>query len=496
MPRYSLFKYGNAAQGGGLYGAAPSTTALMYSFLVAWDGTYSGDNEATRMVDFQLTRGRDTLVTESGFEHYKPGQVTAVFDNDDGRYDAWDTSGPLYPNVTPGKFVRCLVMNGSAGTNYALMRGIITDIQPFNKGQRRFVRIVVKDGLEWLAGQVVNVEKNEDFTFGANVKEILDACAIDTAEWPYSTNNVGNTIPFTWFSEKTALRAINELEGSELGTFRQRRDGTFFWSSRTTGVITTTTVTQEEVLRDIVIQQPWEAVINNARMTLNPLTSHNITATIWELEDVPRTLTAGEEFTMEVSFRHPTLNIPVAADNVEVFAQGGGSLYDFDDNPAGGGAFLAATVTLENAGETGTLFFRNDSGGTGYLLLLSVVGDAIYAQYQSVLSADDTASQALYGKKTMTIKTEWMQRADICQDRVDDIVAALASPIPMPVISIENRATLQFNYDLFEHGIRLQLAAWGLDETYRIGKIEHRWLNENGQAIRTVYKLEPVLTFT
>lgn len=493
MPRYGTFLYGNAAQGGGLYGLAPSTTALMYTFMVAWDGSYSGENEATRMVDFQLSRGRDTLVTESGFEHYKPGQVTAVFDNDDGRFDAWDTSGPLYPNVTPGKFVRCLVKNGSAGTNYPLMRGIITDIQPFNRGSRRFVRIVVQDGLSWLKGQVVNVEKNEDFSFGLNVKTILDACAIDTAEWPYSVNNVGNTIPFTWFSEKTALQAIGELEDSELGTFRQRRDGTFFWSSRTTGVASTTIVTQEEVLRDIVIQQPWEAVINQARMHLNPLTTHNITATLWELEDVPMTLAAQAEFTMEVSFRHPTLNIPVAADNIEPLSS------DFNVNPAGGGAQVVPppTITLTAAGETGLLYFKNNHAtDTGYLYSLEIVGDAIYAQYQTVLSADDAASQALYGKKTMTIKTPWMQRDDICQNRVNDIVANLATPTPMPTIGIENRPALQFNFDLFEHGIRLQIAAWGLDETYRIGRIEHSFLNESGQAIRTVYKLEPVLTFT
>lgn len=493
MGLYGTFnKYGSQ-----LYGLpTPATTLLYWTFMVAWDGTYTGENEGTRMVDFQLTRGRDVLVTPDGFEHYRPGQVTAVFDNDDGRFDAWDTGGPLYPNVTPGKFVRCLVKNGSVGTNYPLMRGIITDIQPFNRGSRRFTRIVVQDGLAWLAGQVVNIEKNEDFSFGANVKTILDACAIDAAEWPYSTNNNGNTIPFTWFSLKSALQAINELEDSELGTFRQRRDGTFFWSSRTTGVATTTTVTEEEVLRDIIIPQPWEAIVNQAKMELNPLTTHNITDTLWLLEDVPRTLTIGQEFTLEISFRHPTLNIPVAADNVEVFSQGGGSLYDFDDNPLGGGAFLSATVTLSNTGETGTLYFRNDSGGTGYLLLLSVVGDAIYAQYQSVLSADDAASQALYGKKTMTIRTPWMQRADICQDRVDDIVTALAAPIPTPTIGIENRPALQFNFDLFEHGIRLQLPAWGLDETYRIGQIEHQTLNENCQAVKTVYKLEPVLTFT
>lgn len=489
--RFGTFKYGGGAAGA-VYGTGPITSDLLYSFLVAWDGSYSGDNEGTRMVDFQLSRGRDVLVTDSGFEHYRAGQVVAVFDNDDGRFDAWNTSSPLYPNILPGKFVRCLVKDGSTGTDYPLMRGIITDIQPFTRGQRRFTRIVVKDGLEWLSGQVVNLGLQENKTFGANVKEILDLCAIWDDEWPNGPNSVGNSIPFFWSSGKTALQAINELEDSELGTFRQRRAGTFFWSSRTTGLTTTTTVNQDEILRDIVIQQPWEAIINHARMSFNPLVSSNITDVLWALEDVPVTLLAGETFTTEVTFKHPTLGISVVADNVEPLFS------DFNVNPAGGGAQVTPlpTITLTAAGETGILTLTNTAGSTGYLYSLEIVGDAVYAPYQDTRYADDTASQAAYGKKTMTIKTAWMQRADICQDRVDSIVANLGTPTPMPVISIENRPALQFGFDLFEHGIRLILTAWGLDETYRIGKIEHQFLNESGQSIRTIYRLEPVLTFT
>jgi hypothetical protein len=173
--------------------------------------------------------------------------------------------------------------------------------------------------------------------------------------------------------------------------------------------------------------------------------------------------------------------------------------YDLNVNPAGGGAQVVTppTITLSAVGDSGILYFKNESlTETGYLYALPIIGDAVYSLYQDIRFADDAASQALYGKRTMTIKTPWMQRPDICQDRVDDIVAALASPIPMPTIGIENRTALQFNFDLFEHGVRLQLPTWGLDETYRIGLIVHQWLNENGQAIRTTYGLEPVLTFT
>lgn len=488
MARYGTFKWGTRKWGA----TVDPTDNLLWSFLVAWDGTYTGQNEGSRMYDFKLSRGRDVYITENGFEPYSPGVVTAVFDNDDGRYDPWNASSPLYPNVRPGKFVRCLVKNGNTGTNYPLMRGLIADIQPYNKGKQRFVRIVVKDGLEALAKQSVTVGMVEDNQFGLCIKKTLDECSLNTTEWPYSLNNVGNTIPFFWASKTPALHVIHELEASELGTFRQRAGGTFFWSARTTGVTSTTGISEDEILTDIIIPQPWESLINEAKINLNALSSHNITDVLWDIENPPILIPDGTPFTAEVSFMHPTKNIPVVADNVEPL-----TYYSINNDPlVDVGSTFVPVITLENIGKTGDLTIINTSGaGDAYLWLFHVAGDAVYADYKSSKTAQDLVSQAAYGKRTMTIDTPWMQRETIAPLRASSIVANLADPIPMPTIKIENRAALQFGLDLFEHGIHLQLPTFGLDDTYRIGKIEHEWRRESGQSVITTYKLEPVLTF-
>lgn len=54
---------------------------------------------------------------------------------------------------------------------------------------------------------------------------------------------------------------------------------------------------------------------------------------------------------------------------------------------------------------------------------------------------------------------------------------------------------MQFGRDLYRDRITLNAPTFGISgEYFRIGKIEHRWLRENGQAIRTLWKLEPYLT--
>lgn len=494
MARFGTFKYGTSVRYGPT-GIAPLTTMLLWSMLVDWDndGYYSGENEATRMTGFRCSRGRDNFIKSdlSGFEHYSPGEAVITLDNSDGRYDPYNTSSPLYPNVSPGRRVRLGVKNGTSGLDYNIMRGTISNIQPYNDGMRKRVVITVLDGLNWLRTQPVIIGKQENKTYGDLVKTVLDTCTFPSTEWTYSTNANGNVIPYFWStSGQSALDIIHGLDDAEGGIFRHTSGGSFVWSAKTTAPVTTTVVTEEHLLTDIVIPQPWDSVINRVRMVINPLTTHNITTTIWALEKVVSLPHYGR-YETEAFFKHPTLSIPICQDNIES--------YNFAVNTAADGSgtnITSSCVMMPGpAGESVKLVFLNANALDGYIISANIVGDAIYANYENVISADDLTSQARYGVRSLTIDTPWMQRGDVvAQPYATYLVNQLKNPRPNPVVKIENRPTLQYDYDLYLHAINLQLATVGLNDTYRIGKIEHEWLNENGQSVRTTWKLEPYMT--
>lgn len=499
---YGSIKYGAPAT----YGApSPADTTLRWSFLVNWTGDgYTGENEAQRMSDLQVVRGRDNWLSKDGIDPYKPGVVTAVFDNDDRRYDPWNTSSPLYPNVRTGKFVRCLVKNGSAGLNYNVMLGQISDIQVYNRGMRRFARIVVKDGLEFLNGQPVKMEKRENFTYGELVELTLDAVGVPS-EWTYSSNHNGNVILFHWAGgDASALDVIGQLEKAELGAVRHTRTGTFLWADRDEAVGSTTVITEDQILRDFTIGQPWEAVVNNAVVNVNPVTSHNITDVLWSISNppiaIPFSFDPADGYSVKINFTHPTLSIPVVGDNIEPWPNYLTD-YMFNDNPASSTPLVfqfPLEISLTNISDTADLllsFTFNAGYSTGYLWELDVIGDAIYPDPAYSVEANDVTSQNEYGKKTVMLSSPMMQRETIARLIADGLVANLAAPIPAPIIQLENRPTIQFALDLYHNAINLQLDSIELDETYRIGRIEHRWGNENGQKVVTQFNLEPLLSW-
>jgi hypothetical protein len=87
----------------------------------------------------------------------------------------------------------------------------------------------------------------------------------------------------------------------------------------------------------------------------------------------------------------------------------------------------------------------------------------------------------------------FIQEQSYAQDYADYVVAQLKDAKKFPTIMLENRGTIQFLPDLYVDKIALTVSALGISDTFRVGKISHRWKNENGFAVQTTLKLEPVL---
>lgn len=105
MARYGTFKYSTETYGKTTTGVANN---ILYALHVDWDGDGSYDgayNEANRVLDWTIDRGRDTVINPSGsgFTPYSVGTFRITLDNYDGRYDPWNSDSPLYGNLMPGK---------------------------------------------------------------------------------------------------------------------------------------------------------------------------------------------------------------------------------------------------------------------------------------------------------------------------------------------------------------------------------------------------------
>lgn len=508
MAKYGSFDYSEAKYG------ASSSDLLLWTFMVDWDGDgyFDGGNEASRMVDFSLSRGRERMVSGDGFNRYRTGTVTVILDNDDGRYNPYNTASPLYPHVTPGKRVRIAVKEGA--NNHELMRGKVADIQPYNQGNRKMVKIDVVDGQEFLAGKNLrlgyrrngNVSSNL-WTTGSWVYRILSEGGWPDDEWPieydliadYNEDWGGNDqfferMPYGWFWDIDALDAVRELEDAEIGTFLHARDGTARFLSRHFTYDQDITLDESEVLRDITIPQPWETLRNRVEVAVHPIAVHDVNTILWQiggLDDQAIRVAAESSFVTDAIFRYFNYTgVPVDAIS-GVFSPA--VSFTVNSNRAGTGTDLTSqcSVQLSELADGATVTLLNNSASVGYITNLQISGDIIFSKYKNIISAEDLDSQAIYDDRVLKINSPWQQDSGAAGEIAAFLLEHLKQPKPHPTVSMEHYSTVQFALDLYVDRIRLISPTLSIDRLYRIGAIEHKWLNPTGNAVRTVLRLEP-----
>ena len=496
------YKYGDSNR---LYGepGSPQGPPLVWTFMVAWDGSFSGipgtfNNEAMRMVDLTVRRGRDHYLKsgEGGFAHYDPGEAVALFDNEDGRYDPWNEDSPLYPYVKPGKFVRIKVLDDDEGDNYSVMYGTITDIQPIMYNGTPHARITIKDGLQWLADANASVGKRTALDVKFAVGYILDLYEeIDPSDtkWPedewayyYGGDSLDNEKDYWWCWGQNALEAIHEIEDAEMATFFHTRTGYAALRGRDYTYLRTKAVDESELLRDYAVPQPWDIMKNKVRIYAHPLVlDEDGPYTVWELGEI-LPIANGETIHMEAIFQY---------EGFSLCGSGTGYSKTVNTDAGGAGADISANCDVEVDGGVGegVIFdITNNSGSDGYILSLYFTSDLIYSPYELVRESYDEDSMEEYGQKSLIIDSRWLNSTDFAKDLANWLLERLSEPSPLPTIQVENRPGIQFYLDLYDR-MELTMGTLSIDEVFRVGKVEHRWLNPTGNAVRTVFKLEPYL---
>ena len=481
--KYSTFKYGDGTK----YGTEAQTANLRWGFIVTWDGYYSHGNEASRMVSLSVRRGRQSMMGFKSLEPFRPGTATIILDNADGRFDPFDTSSPLYPNVTPGKFFRLMVHSISEDTTYDIMRGIVGDIQPVLVRGRQQVRINLVDGLQWLVDNRVNLGLQQNIDKDDPPVLIKNAVGWPSDRWPLRLSEDTDNHIYWWAWDQNAFEATREWNDAEFGVSFHARDGRYTWRSKDYSHYCSVTLEENELLRDIARPQPWEIVRNNIRVNVQTKLLDSINTTLWEMSDIPP-IADGETFYIEPIFKYEEWQPCGAAISFN---------YTVNTQADGGGADLSASCDLtydSQIGEGAKLWLLNRSGSDGYITLFRAVGDAIYAPFVDMRAVEDTTSQADFGSHTLEITPRWVEDSQYADNLADWLLAELKDPEQLPVIQLEDRFTEQFRPDLYDRVV-LVAPTLGIANTYRLGQIEHE-TGETCQGVRTTFTLEKYMNYS
>lgn len=480
--RYSRFLYGTE-----LYGAIASTSNILWAIQVDWDGDglFDGSNEAPYATGMTTRRGRSNLLDESGkgFQSVAVGRLMLEFDNSDGRYDARNASSPLYPNILPGRLIKITATLN--GVTYPIFFGSISDIQPVGRRHER-VRMEAEDGVRWLREHSTNTATQ----INVPVDEAM-ALVLAGAEWPLqwgsSLNNSPDYINNWWTEVDTpAWNALQDLADFSFGTIFVAADGSFKFIMRQNQTTPSVTISEDIILKDILLPQPWENIRNVIDVVVQPLDPQTASP-LWSLQN-PVKIAVGETITVFGSYTSGNVN--VAAQSVSPLVAG--TDYKLVLNADGGGTdFTSSCVVTSAAYSTQVIFtVTNNSASAAYLTILQIRGIPLVPAEPSTLRIIDTASKAIYGAKTFRIDSMLMQQQRLAQMVSGEISTFFSSPADTPTIQLEARDSDQLSLDLFDR-ITFNSPTLNINSNFAIGYIEHTWLSENGQAIRTTLILEP-----
>ena len=475
-------RYGTAKYSTFKYGTAPETDNLLWAIEVDWDddGEWSGENEAQYAFALSSSRGREHLISASGdgLEPMKIGDCTVKVHNDTGRYDPYNVDSPLYGKLSPGKKVRIRVKNGSMGTIYPVFAGTLVDIIPY--GRRDISDLVLADGWESLQEVDVAAPVTQNTRHDAAI-EILLLESGWTQRWPYELDVSPDAITYWWEEKGKAKPKLEKLAFAGLGNVFVAANGTFKFYYRHHPVDVVATITEDQILKDIAIPQPWETLRNQITVLAYPQVLGTL-QDIWKLQEVPY-IAAGDTFKIGAPYGDPAIDV-VAPPEAGVDYAGN------TKEDGTGSAINLGTVSFTDFGHSALWEIKNNDTVDGYITLAKIRGKPITVpNVASIYNNTDTPIP-----RSFTFDVKWLQSITFAKILAEVLLQFLGTSPVFPHIIIEGRPDLQFKLDLM-NVVQLNLDTWGISDKFKTIHIAHEWLVENGQSSRTNIILEPVISY-
>ncbi len=473
MALYKSAKYGAIKYG------ASSTTAIRWGLDIDWDdsGTFSGDNDAERMQALSVNRGRNYFISSGGdaFEPVQVGTCEIILSNHDGRYDPYNTSSPLYPNVAPGKFMRLRVRYGTV--TYPVFAGMVMNIVSSGFASEATVQISCEDGLRWL----------QDFSAVTNIYQKIYADeAIETllilAKWPtqwgYSLTKGADILDYWWGKDRTISEEITALADSEIAKVFVNSSGAFVFQKRSSVLPATADLDQAQMLKSITLLNPWEVQRNYCSVKSNPITA-TASGDIWDGSGLP--IGAGQTVTIFAEFSGGAIDViaPVATTDYLAYR-----------NSDGTGTNLTGYITITTTimAEKAMLTITNSYTRVAYLTLLKMRGKLLVS---SSTSAEAFATGYEKHPRGIRLDLEWQQDTNNPATFSEQILEILNTAPPLPTFQYDTRPDIQFGVDIFDN-IIISVARLNITNAqYKISGISHEWTSQTGQAVKTTIRTEP-----
>lgn len=247
--------------------------------------------------------------------------------------------------------------------------------------------------------------------------------------YPYALDNVRD-------EQTTTLRIFQELALSELGYIYIKSDtnvgGTLTYESRSVrGSNNIAIQTFSNTMDEIAVERNRANLLNKVQVTAHP---RRVDAAATTVLFTLNTVSAVQPFTtlaLNAPFRDP--NQPLARVG-GVNLQTPTAVTDYTANTLADGTGTDLTglfsVTLsDSSGNSATFAIANNSSFTGYLTKLQLRGRGIYDYNTTILSSENTQSQANFGQRVINLDMPYQADPSVANEASQYVLNVWSSPL-------------------------------------------------------------------
>jgi hypothetical protein len=483
MAKYGTFRYGSGTK----YGTGDAVESEAFTGNHIWvididwegEGTFTGTNEAIYLLDLpSFFRGHRfyTQLGGGGFEAFETGRFTITMDNQSRRYDPYNTSSPLYPNVVPGRRIQIStqeISGGNASTKHVLFTGEIEDIRPSNDGKGK-VSFDVVDGMQKLNDQPVTT--NEP-SYYIGVSDAISKTLL-IGNWDQAKDIKSDSQPLVRFDldDDRAGAVLQELADASLGQFFVSRYGVATFYNRGYNSMTTHNIDKAVLHDEIPTSQPWDNVRNDIKVVANKPMKGQL-KTVWDIP-APIKVNASETRTVTASWDGDYMEVVLTA------TQARDGVFEATDISRN------ITVSYDIRAHSATFYLTNTNAVVpAYVNRLTLQGRELEPQAVE-FTATDSTSVGRYGQRGFELNNRFLQNINHAEAFATIIKDELKDPNKAPIIKISGRPDIQFGYELLDK-VALTVSTLDIDDTYYIGGIEYTINGGKPQDVTTTLYLQP-----
>jgi len=488
-----------------------------YKLLVDWnnDGDFDDSNEdiTSDTMSIQFRRGRDYASQLTG--NSTAGKLTAVLNNESGKYSPSNSSSPLSGNIVPGRPVRLNIGAGEfpytfpiAFDSHPQWVGNLETLTPSPSSSTvKTCTIEAFGPLGYLNQMSPSLATQTDIRTDVAVGAVLDDVAWPGADRDLATGQT--TMTRFWVDGPSTIDALRIIEETEAGFIKETKDGKIGFESRHTRLLSPYNTSQATFsdasgavnsYLEISQDDPLSTITNMLEAESRSYSVGSV-AVLWthpETGSDSPILVPGESKTFEAMYPNP--NSPRNALEVNAWTTPASST-DYTANSAsnGSGTNLTSSISVtqtKTANRMIMTFTNNHASSTAYLTLVQARGTAVTSNNPVAVRAIDSSSQTIYGERKYKAGTEFIPSSTEAQSWCDYQLSIYSSPVQI--------LTLHFSANVSDANLAEALAreisdritivanndsALGINADFFIESVNH--VISEGKIHNVVWKLSP-----